>query len=492
MTTTDALAVLAGLVLEDGHRWGEVATPEQWDDARAVLDGTGPRRHLWLRARGRSKTLDAAGVTLAALLTQLPAGSEAYACASDREQAGLLRRKIAGLVSRTPEVAGLVEIGQWRVAVPSRGTSLDVISADAASSWGLTPALIVLDEVCMWGETEGPKAFYESLMTSLPKTRGSRALLISTPGAPSHWSRKVYDSALDDTRWRVSHLRGPAPWADPDEIEAERRNLPDSTFRRLFLAEWVEGEDRLVRVDDLDACLVLDGPLAPEPGVSYLITLDVGLVNDRTVAVVAHAEGEPGSQRLVVDRLRVWTGTHAKPVDLSDVEETLVALSVGYNRARVTSDPYQAAQLISRLDRRGVSAQAWAFTAQSVGRLGAGLHVALRERRLVLPNDQTLRDELLHVRLKEVPGGYRLDHASGRHDDQAVAIALAVEVLLTKAFVGKTAMRFPGDERIATRSVSDGSLVDAIDRARPASTINSHLPHLRGPRQTGGVRSAVR
>jgi len=42
-----------------------------------------------------------------------------------------------------------------------------------------------------------------------------------------------------------------------------------------------------------------------------------------------------------------------------------------------------------------------------------------------------LLDELAHVRLRESsPGVYRLDHDSGRHDDRAVALALAVTTLL--------------------------------------------------------------
>ena len=40
--------------------------------------------------------------------------------------------------------------------------------------------------------------------------------------------------------------------------------------------------------------------------------------------------------------------------------------------------------------------------------------------------DAALRDELANVRLRETgPGRVRLDHATGRHDDRAVAIGLA-------------------------------------------------------------------
>ncbi|HEV2809764.1 MAG TPA: hypothetical protein VGV93_05115 [Acidimicrobiales bacterium] len=65
---SEALDVLAGLVLEDGRRWGEAAEPWQWTDAQAVLDPghEDPRSHFLTRPRGRSKTSDLGGVATAA------------------------------------------------------------------------------------------------------------------------------------------------------------------------------------------------------------------------------------------------------------------------------------------------------------------------------------------------------------------------------------------------------------------------------------------
>jgi phage FluMu gp28-like protein len=77
-----------------------------------------------------------------------------------------------------------------------------------------------------------------------------------------------------------------------------------------------------------------------------------------------------------------------------------------------------------------VRASEFTFTAQSVGRVANALHLALRNRLLTLPNDPDLIAELGRVRLTQTsPGAVRLDHDSGEHDDQAVAIAIAVAVL---------------------------------------------------------------
>src|SRR5581483_4176632 len=68
----------------------------------------------------------------------------------------------------------------------------------------------------------------------------------------------------------------------------------------------------------------------------------------------------------------------------------------------------------------------------SVGRLASTLVQLLRGRRLDLPaDDGELADELKNLRLRETaPGVVRLDHDADRHDDRAVALALAATRLL--------------------------------------------------------------
>ncbi len=61
------------------------------------------------------------------------------------------------------------------------------------------------------------------------------------------------------------------------------------------------------------------------------------------------------------------------------------------------------------------------------------IHLLLREHRLALPQSQQLLDELANVRLKESsPGVYRMDHDPDKHDDQAIALALAANHLITQ------------------------------------------------------------
>jgi phage terminase large subunit-like protein len=310
-----------------------------------------------------------------------------------------------------------------------------VLAADDASAWGRRPWLAVVDELAQWGTTGGPRRMWEAVSSAAAKVDGARLVVLTTAGDPAHWSRRVLDHAIADPLWRVHEVPGPPPWLDAAKLAEQRRRLPESLYARLFENAWVSAEDRLVSAEDLDACVVLDGPQPPKPGRRYVIGLDVGLKHDRTVAAVCHAEPMPGSEfgaRIVLDRIEVWQGSRLRPVRLGTVEEWIGHAATEYG-ARVLLDPWQAVGMLQRLRSRRVPVREFTFSAQSVGRLASTLHLLLREHALALPDDPELLDELANVRLRETsPGVVRMDHDAGRHDDRAIALALAAAELLAR------------------------------------------------------------
>ena len=262
--------------------------------------------------------------------------------------------------------------------------------------------------------------------------------MLTSAGEPSHWIYPVLLKARKDPEhWRVSETPGPLPWVNLADLEAQ--GLRDSEFQMLHLNRWVQSEDRLVSAENLAAAAVLDGDQDPRPGISYRIGCDLGFVNDRSVVAVCHREPtgpEPNAEsRVVVDNLKVWRGTRLRPVQLSEVEDWLVLVAKLYNNARIHCDPSEARGLLQRLQARGVRAEAFLFTTQSVGRLGQALHLALKSGLLWIPRDADLLEELGRVRL--IPTGIgqaRLDHDSGQHDDRGVAIGIATAILMEGSY----------------------------------------------------------
>lgn len=169
-------------------------------------------------------------------------------------------------------------------------------------------------------------------------------------------------------------------------------------------------------------------------------------------------------------------------MQLSEVEQWIEAAVREYHGAEVHADPFQAVGLLQRLRSRDVRAEEFVFSSQSVGRVAQALHLALRNRLIFLPNDDELLAELATARLRETaPRVVRLDHDSGQHDDQAVALGIAVSVLLDRPAMSAIEwyMQGPQGSRVAARPPVDCA-------QRPQS-----LPAVRRPIPERRVRTAV-
>ncbi|MGI9084761.1 MAG: hypothetical protein ACR2FE_05650 [Aeromicrobium sp.] len=240
--------------------------------------------------------------------------------------------------------------------------------------------------------------------------------------------------------------------------------------------------------EDLAACVVLDGPLDPDSRHRYVIGLDLGLKDDRTVLTVCHAERDAAAPlalpRIVLDRLHVLSGTQTNPVKLADVEAIAYEAATAY-RAPIRLDPWQAIGLAQQLRDRGVTVQEWNFSDVSVGRLAMILHLLLREHRLALPDDPDLLDELAAVRLREKrPGVYRLDHDAGQHDDRAVALGLAALALTEKPDPGRGSVSVPSGR------VGPCAMIVA-DRKRPTGVVARALARAQSERMPRGMHGGA-
>lgn len=435
MTALDPLDLLASLT-DDVGRWWTCATDVQRDDARAILapGPDDPRRHWLGRSKGYSKTRDVAAMSVVALLTQMTPTEQGFTAASDADQAGLLRQSIAAFRAHTPALERRITVESRRVVAEGVQSELVILPADTAGSHGLRPKWLAVDELANWPDTERHRTFFDSLWAGLPKVAGSRGVIMTTAGSPGHFARRIFDLAGEDPMWRLSDVHGPPPWTPAAEVDAERRRLFPAQFARLWMNEWANADDAIADPDDVDAACVLDGPLAPDPEIRYLITLDIGTRIDNTAAVVAHAVRDPEGTRVVVDRLEVWQPRPGSPVSIDDVRAWVAEMSRVYNHALVRYDPSQGYLLAEQLRKGGVPAEEWVFSAASVGRLATALMQALRGRLLTLPNDEALRKEILTVRLRETsPNVLRIDHKSGGHDDRVIACAMATYLLTATA-----------------------------------------------------------
>ncbi len=364
----------------------------------------------------------------------------------------------AGFVARTPALSSALTVSNLRVSARS-GSTLDVVAADAASAWGLRPAFVVCDEFCMWPNTRNAKGLWQAVASAMGKVRGAKLLCATTSGDPAHWTHPIYEAALRSPQWSVQDVPGPLPWVSEAFLREQRATLPDSVFARLHENRWTQGEDRLTNVDDVRACVTLAGPLDPLPSRRYVIALDLGLVNDRTVAAVMHSEiieteGRVVVQRHLLDRMETWEGVARQAGRPRCRRGVGSAPQRAPSGPRSSLTPGRARAWSSGSARWGYSVEDFQFSRQSTGRLAMTLHTTIRDHRLSIPDDPDLIDELLNVRLRETsPNVYRLDHDADQHDDRAVAVAMAL-VDLTTAPRGGRPVIFGDDKPGSDRTLA--------------------------------------
>ncbi len=435
----DPLAVLCGLRLESGQTWGSVAHRFQLDDAHEILDQSGPRRHVVLRGRGMSKTTDVAGLALALLLAEAPPLSKSYVFAADGEQAALTMDALRGLADRS-SLASMVELGARSVTVKDTGATLDVMTSDGASAYGLRPWLCIVDELPMWPSTSNHRALWAAIVSATAKVPGARLVVIGTAGSPVGLGHDVYELAVSHPEhWRVVTRPGPSPWWSHEDVEATRASLTPAEYRRLILCEWAEGDDNLTDPQAVaDAVRPADPvlPYSPSAG-PYVLTLDVGTRRDLTAVVVAHSERRPAGRVVVIDRVVTWRPSRQSGgrVDLAEVQDAVERLAREYH-APVHFDRMQAEMLTTNLQHQGIITHEYVFSSAGANKLARSLYIALRDRALSIPDDPELIDGLNSTRMVETgPGTVKLQNPVGHHDDTAVVAGMAVALLTERSDV---------------------------------------------------------
>jgi phage terminase large subunit-like protein len=323
----EALALLGGLVRDDGRTWGEGAHGFQLADAEAIIDPPpgGPRWHFLLRPRGASKTSDLAGIALSLLVSEAPARSRSYGYAVDRDQANELLDAIGGFVGRTAGLAGEVRLEAGRVVVPRTGATLSIEAGDAASAYGKRPWLTIVDEFALWPSLTNHERLWAAVISAMPKVPGSRLVVITAGGSPHSLAYATWLRAQASPDWRTSHLRGPCPWWEPRAVEAVRAELTPAQYQQLIECQWVESDEVLASAADVLGC-VAHQALEPQRGVRYVLALDVGTRRDLTGLAVAHSQMVEGTRKVVVDRVLSWRPRWGQRVDLAEVQAAVAGV----------------------------------------------------------------------------------------------------------------------------------------------------------------------
>ena len=381
--------------------------------------------------------------------------------------------QIEHLARLNPSLTAGLRLGRDQATVAATGSRLDLLSSDAASSYGTIADFIICDELCHW---TGPELWH-SLYTAAAKQPHTVLGVLTNAGVGRDWRWEARERArrgsvrlADGTgpSWHFSTLDRPqASWIDPAFLDEQRQALPDPVFRRLWLNQWQVRSGGFLHPDEIARCCdpTLTEQAAGRPDRVYLAAIDYAEKHDRTAAIVCHLEygdpqhgdpqhGDPNARRprprVVVDRLDVIAPTPEQPVPIAWVESWIdrqIAAFGTHAPLRLVLDEHQLLGTLQRYRHR-LPVERFSFAA------GLGNdRIARHLRSLILSGDvawypecgrtrpfgqpldpaasDTLATELADLLVKERPNGrLRFDHPHGGHDDRAFVLAVACSELM--------------------------------------------------------------
>ncbi len=460
-------------VLDDWQRADFEALDPAWMAVAGLPNakGTSTVLRAWLeRPRGHSKTSDLAVMVTWCLFASARKLSGVLA-AADRDQAKLLRDAVSKLVRLNPWLAEFITVQEQKILNPHTGSECVVIASDVASSYGLLCDFIVADEVTHWSD----RGLWDSLLSTAAKRKTCLLLAITNAGCCDTWQFTIREAIRTDPSWYFSRLDGPrAGWITADRLAEQRRLLPDVTFRRLWLNEWAGGSGDAIHADDLLAALTQTGPmLSAEQGWAFVAGLDLSVSRDATALVTLainvgwdevidaprrkvapvnrclidaglieprRNDEQPqyihhqGTGRVRLADVEVWQPSNGNRVELSAVEAAIIATHERFGLSALAADPFQAALMIERLQKRGLPVFMLDQVGSTLQSQATAVLDGFRERIVDLyPHDQLLAD-LRGLQIAERNYGFRLvspratriDTHATAHGDTATGFSIGM------------------------------------------------------------------
>lgn len=334
------------------------------------------RRGLIGMPRKNGKSTLAAGIALFGLVADGEPGAEVYCVAASRQQARIVFDDCRQMVSRDPVLSQLVKVYRSHLEVPSTGSIMRVLSSDAGLQEGLSPHMVVLDEL----HAHPSDAMWNVMTLGSGARRNPLILGITTAGVRA--DRQGYDTiayrlyqygkkiqtgeTVDDAfffRWweapegldyksiEAVEQSNPAygDYLFEEDFEISRRTTTEIEYRIKRLNQWVQS--RTVWLPDgAFASCAEPGLTKPDTQTEIIVGFDGSYSRDATAVVCSTLDGH------------IWVeGIWEKPygdedwrVPINEVLDTIRSLCVRYRVLEIASDPYRYEHQLQELEDEGL------------------------------------------------------------------------------------------------------------------------------------------
>lgn len=405
--------------------------------------------------RKNGKSALASGVALYGLVCG-PSGGEIYSCAGDKEQARIVFGVAKRMVELDPELSGMCKVYRDAIEVPATGSVYRVLSAEAYTKEGLSPSLVIFDEVHVQPTDElwnvmalAMGARIDPLMLGIT-TAGVRT---DSTGGDSicyqlyQHGQKVAAGEAEDPSfymawWEPADAeadhRDPATWhesnpgfgtiVDAEDFESAVRRTPEAEFRTKRCNQWVSTAESWFPTGAFES--VADRDAVVPDGTRIVIGFDGSYVGDSTGLVGCTIDEKP--HLFVID---AWERRDFDSPDwrvpIAEVEHAIREACRRFDVAEIACDPYRWQRSMQALEDEGFPVVEYATG--SVPRMVPACAVfydAVMDARVTHDGDPRLERHVRNATIKRDRHGPRIvkdSKMSPRKIDLAVCAVIAHE-----------------------------------------------------------------
>jgi hypothetical protein len=389
------------------------------------------RRRRWViragRRAGKSSTLARLAVAWALWGTwSVPPGDIAVVAfvSVDRDEAAARLRTIAAVLRALgvhfEERGDELEIGGARPVL------FRVATCSTRGTVGFTSIACFCDEVAKWESRDSGANPAREVVGTLAPTMATQAAaflaLSSSPWSVDDYHAEQFD--LGDTDHQMVSF-APTWLANPTITEQQTHDLePDpKVWQREYAAEPGVTTSLALDGDDLKACTGR-APIG-QPSFSFLPLDASSLRGDAFAWLEGH---QTTASELVITAVRGFEGAELRDVSMRDVVRTIAGRAHSLGVRVIYGDQREDASLLAMFAEEGVTFDPIPWTDVSKDDAFQALRRLMRERKLLLPNDERLLRQCRSVKARLLPSG-RTKYETNGKDYLSALVTLAHRVV---------------------------------------------------------------
>lgn len=338
-------------------------------------------------ARKNGKSAIGSGIALWSLLMG-PDGGEVYSCAAEKEQARIVFGDAKKMIEADPELSEMTKVYRDAIEVPSTGSVYRVLSAESYSKEGLSPTLVIYDEL----HAAPTRELFDVMQLGMGARRSPLMIGITTAGVRAdstgqdstayslyQYGQKVIRGEIDDPTffmcwWEAENEadhRIEETWKqanpgygdinDPLDFKAMLSKTTEAEYRTKRCNQWVSSNLAWLPNGSWEP---LAEPREVGPDTPVILGFDGSFSGDASVIAGVTIEPEP-----YVFLVKAWekqpNDSEEWRVDQLDVENTIIEFCASHNVREIACDPFRWQRTMQVLEEQGLPVVEYPSTSAS-------------------------------------------------------------------------------------------------------------------------------